>query len=196
VSMTASQGSASYRNSPDVALVANQVNVIANNGLGYGVGGTSCAAPLWAGIAALINQKAAQNGLPPVGFLNPALYGIGLGGNYHTCFHDVTTGNSFTSTSPDEFSAEPGYDLCTGWGSPAGESLIDFLMPTLTIESSANQITISWPVIWTNAVLQHSYGLAAPQWSAVTNSVSVVNDVNTVTVTPSSTNDFFRLALP
>ena len=196
VNMAVNQGSISYRNSPDVALVANQVNVIANNGLGYGVGGTSCAAPLWAGIAALINQKAVQNGLPPVGFLNPALYGIALGPYYHTCFHDVTTGNNFTSTSPAEFSAEPGYDLCTGWGSPTGKSLIDFLMPTLTIGSSANQIVISWPLIWTNAVLQHSCNLVTTPWSAVTNSVSVANDINQVTITPSGTNDFFRLVLP
>jgi subtilase family serine protease len=195
VSMASSQGSVLYRNSPDVALVANQVNVIANNGFGYGVGGTSCAAPLWAGIAALINQKAAQNGLPPVGFLNPALYGIGLSPYYHSCFHDVTAGNNFTSTSPTEFSAEPGYDLCTGWGSPAGERLIDALMPTLTIASSANQVAISWPVIWTNAVLQQSWNLTTIQWTPVTNTVSVVNDMDQVTVTPAGTNDFFRLVL-
>lgn len=196
VSMASNQGSVSYRNSPDVALVANQVNVIANNGFGYGVGGTSCSAPLWAGIAALINQKAAQNGLPPVGFLNPALYGIGLNSRYHACFHDVTAGNSFTPASPAEFSAEPGYDLCTGWGSPTGESLIDALMPALAIASSANQVVISWPVLWTNAVLQQSWSLSTVHWSTVTNSVTVVEDLNQVAVTPSSTNDFFRLALP
>jgi len=196
VSMAASQGSISYRNSPDVALVANMVNVIANNGIGYRVGGTSCAAPLWAGIAALINQKAAQNGLPPVGFLNPAFYGIGLSPYYHSCFHDVITGNNFSAASPAEFSAAPGYDLCTGWGSPAGESLIDALMPTLTIGASANQIIISWPVIWINAALQQSWTLAVPQWSPVTNSVSIANDVDQVTVTPAGTNDFFRLVLP
>jgi subtilase family serine protease len=196
VSMAANQGSVSYRNSPDVALVANMVNVIANNGIGYRVGGTSCAAPLWAGVTALINQKAEQNGLPPVGFLNPALYGIGLSSHYHSCFHDTTTGNSFTPTSPTEFSAEPGYDLCTGWGSPAGESLIDALMPTLNIATSANQVAISWPVIWTNAVLQQSWSLTTVHWSAVTNAVSVVNDVNQVNVTPTGTNDFFRLVLP
>jgi subtilase family serine protease len=196
VSMAANQGSVSYRNSPDVVLVANMVNVIANNGIGYRVGGTSCAAPLWAGVTALINQKAAQSGLPPVGFLNPALYGIGLSSHYHSCFHDTTTGNSFTPTSPTEFSAEPGYDLCTGWGSPAGESLIDALMPTLNIATSANQVAISWPVIWTNAVLQQSWSLTTVHWSAVTNAVSVVNDVNQVNVTPTGTNDFFRLVLP
>jgi subtilase family serine protease len=196
VSMTGNQGSTSFRNSPDVALVANMVNVIADNGIGFRAGGTSCAAPLWAGVAALINQKAAQNGLPSVGFLNPALYGIGLSPYYRSCFHDTTTGNSFTPSSPAKFSAEPGYDLCTGWGSPAGENLIDALMPTLTIASTANQIAISWPVIWTNAVLQQSSNLSAANWSAVTNSVSVVKDVNQVTITPGGTNDFYRLQLP
>jgi subtilase family serine protease len=196
VSMAGNQGSKSFRNSPDVALVANMVNVIADNGVGSRVGGTSCAAPLWAGVAALINQKASQNGLPSVGFLNPALYGMGLSPYYHSCFHDTTSGNSFTPASPAEFSAEPDYDLCTGWGSPAGESLIDALMPTLTITSSANHVAISWPVIWTNAVLQQSSSLSAVNWSAVTNSVSVINDVKQVTVIPGGTNDFFRLVLP
>jgi subtilase family serine protease len=196
VNMGSNGGSVSYRNSPDVALVAGMIEVIANNGSTSRQGGTSCAAPLWAGVTALINQKAAQHGLPPVGFLNPALYGIGLSPYYHSCFHDTTTGNNFTPASPTEFSAEPGYDLCTGWGTPAGESLIDALMPTLKIESSANQIFISWPVIWTNAVLQHSWNLAPVQWSAVTNTVSVVNDQAEITVTPAGTNDFFRLVLP
>lgn len=196
VNMGSNGGSAFHRNSPDVSLTANMVNVIANNDLGYRVAGTSCAAPLWAGVTALINQKAAQNGLPPVGFLNPALYGIALSPYYHSCFHDVTTGNNFTTSSPAEFSAEPGYDLCTGLGSPAGINLIDALMPTLTIASSPNQIVISWPVIWTNAVLQQSWTLVPANWSLVTNTVSVVNDVSQVTVTPARTNDFFRLALP
>ena len=40
-------------------------------------GGTSLAAPLWAGFMALVNQQAAANGQPPIGFVNPALYAIG-----------------------------------------------------------------------------------------------------------------------
>ena len=43
------------------------------------LGGTSCAAPLWAAFTALVNQQAAASGQAPVGFLNPALYSIGQG---------------------------------------------------------------------------------------------------------------------
>ena len=82
------------------------------------MGGTSCAAPLWAAFTALVNQQAAAASQPPVGFLNPALYAIGKGANYTTCFHDITTGNNTWSGSPNLFFAVPGYDLCTGWGTP------------------------------------------------------------------------------
>jgi len=191
----ANQGSTTFRNSPDVALVSSNVLVI-QGPISEKVGGTSIAAPLWAGVTALINQQAAQNGLPPVGFLNPALYAIGMGPNYLSCFHDITLGNNFSSSSPDEFSAEPGYDLCTGWGTPAGQSLIDALMPVLNISSSGNQVCLAWPIIWTNAVLQQNADLATTNWVVVTNSVNLINDRLQVTVTPNGASEFFRLSLP
>ena len=67
------------------------------------------------------------SGQATVGFLNPALYAIGKGANYATCFHDITTGNNFSSSSPSKFSAVAGYDLCTGWGTPNGMNLINAL---------------------------------------------------------------------
>lgn len=97
-----SQGSMSFRNSPDVAMVSGGVLVVLS-GISFRIGGTSIAAPLWAGVTALINQQASQHGLPPVGFLNPALYGIAMGPHYSSCFHDVTVGNNFSPTSPAEF---------------------------------------------------------------------------------------------
>ena len=72
--MSANQGSTTMRNVPDVALTADDVYVIYGNGQTTIAGGTSCAAPLWAGLTALINQQAAATGQAPVGFLNPALY--------------------------------------------------------------------------------------------------------------------------
>ena len=57
MNMTANQGSTTMRNMPDVALTAENVYVRAD-GVDYSVGGTSCAAPLWAGFTALINQQA------------------------------------------------------------------------------------------------------------------------------------------
>ena len=79
ISMAANQGSTTMRNVPDVALTADNVYVVYNNGSTGTFGGTSCAAPLWAGFTALVNQQAAAAGQAPVGFLNPALYTIGKG---------------------------------------------------------------------------------------------------------------------
>ena len=124
--MTTNHGSTYFRNIPDVALTADNVYVFAFN-QGGGVGGTSCAAPLWAAFTALINQQAAQLGQPPVGFLNPALYALCRGTNYATTFHDITTGNNTNTNSPLNFFAVPGFDLCTGWGTPAGTNLINAL---------------------------------------------------------------------
>ena len=127
VSMAANSGSSSMRNIPDVALTADNVCVYCNNGSSDVFGGTSCAAPLWASLAALINQQGAGFGLPPIGFINPAIYNIGLGSGYQAAFHDVTTGNDTSSSSPNRYYAAPGYDLCSGWGTPIGPALIDDL---------------------------------------------------------------------
>lgn len=122
-------GSTTFRNIPDVAMTAEDVYEVAG-GQGTGSGGnagTSCAAPLWAGFLALVNQQAAERGLPPVGFVNPALYAIAAGPGYAACFHDVTSGNNTWSGSPDFFYATNGYDLCTGLGTPNGASLVNAL---------------------------------------------------------------------
>jgi uncharacterized repeat protein (TIGR01451 family) len=127
LSMSANQGSTTMRNVPDVALTADNVYVVYNNGSTGTFGGTSCAAPLWAGFTALVNQQAVAAGQTAMGFLNPVLYTIGKSASYASCFHDTTTGNNFSSTSPTRFSAVAGYDLCTGWGTPNGTSLINAL---------------------------------------------------------------------
>ncbi len=127
LNMTSVGGSASFRNIPDVALTADNIWVIYNNNQSAVFGGTSCAAPLWAGFTALINQQEAALGRTPVGFINPAIYAIAAGPNYTTCFHDITTGNNFWSSSPSLFSTAAGYDLCTGLGTPAGQALINAL---------------------------------------------------------------------
>ncbi len=100
-------------------------------------GGTSCAAPLWAGFMALVNQQAAASGKPGVGFINPAIYAIAAGSSYAACFHDVTTGNNTWSGSPNSFYATNGYDLCTGLGTPAGQNLINALAGSQALASDA-----------------------------------------------------------
>ena len=79
---------------------------------------------------ALVNQQAVATGKPPIGFMNPAIYAIGTGSNYisyTSAFHDITTGDNTSSSSPTKFYAVAGYDLCTGWGTPAGQNLINAL---------------------------------------------------------------------
>ena len=80
------------------------------------IGGTSAVAPLMAGLIARLNQKAGQ----PIGFLNPVLYQQGEGAG---AFHDVTQGDN------GAYKARPGWDACTGLGSPDGTQLADVIVP-------------------------------------------------------------------
>jgi uncharacterized repeat protein (TIGR01451 family) len=132
VSMASNQGSSTMRNVPDVALTADNVWVVYNDGQSGEFGGTSCAAPLWAAFTALVNEQGALNQRGGIGFLNPALYALGLGSNYATTFHDITTGNNTNLISPSKFYAATGYDLCTGWGTPNGTGMINALAPPAT----------------------------------------------------------------
>ena len=126
INMATNKGSTTMHNVPDVAFTADNVYVRAD-GENDGVGGTSCAAPLWAAFTALVNQQAVMTGHPTVGFINSALDAIASGPTYSQCFHDITTGNNTSSASPQKFYGVAGYDLCTGWGVPAGQSLINAL---------------------------------------------------------------------
>jgi uncharacterized repeat protein (TIGR01451 family) len=153
-SMSANNGSTTMRNIPDVAFTADNIYVIYNNGQTGDFGGTSCAAPLWAAFTALVNQQAAANGHATVGFINPAIYSIGNSSSYTSNFHDVTTGNNTNSASPTKFFAAPGYDLCTGWGTPKGQSLIDALTGlaadlVLTESASPNPVAATLPLTYT-----------------------------------------------
>jgi kumamolisin len=121
---TANKGSKTLRNSPDVAAEANTDNYICYDGTcAGGWGGTSFAAPRWAAFVALVNQQSVANGHKTLGFINPAIYTIGLGSSYSTAFHDISSGSNGT------YSTEKGYDLVTGWGSPNGTGLINSLAP-------------------------------------------------------------------
>ena len=132
-----------YRNGPDVSANANftfyvcadQTSCTANL-----YGGTSFAAPMWAGYLALVNQQAVANGNHTVGFINPALYSIGLGSNYNTDFHDINSGSN-------GLPATIGYDLATGWGSPNGSGLITALAgssstPGFSLSASPGSVSV------------------------------------------------------
>ncbi len=147
ISMGANLGSTTQRNIPDVALTADNVTVYYGNGSSDVFGGTSCAAPLWAGFMALVNQQAASSGNSSGGFINPAIYAIGKGQNtnfsYAACFHDTTTGDNFWNASPANYPAVDGYDLCTGWGTPNGGNLINALAGSVNASSSSTNIIAS-----------------------------------------------------
>jgi PKD repeat protein len=146
ISMVANQGSTTMRNVPDVALTADNVYVVYGNGRTGAFGGTSCAAPLWAGFMALVNEQAAANGRPSAGFINPAVYTLAKGPNYSACFHDTTVGNNFTRSSPARFEATSGYDLCTGWGTPTGSNLINALTLAPTVGFTASPLSGAPPL--------------------------------------------------
>jgi subtilase family serine protease len=121
---SSNHGSTTLRNIPDVASESNASQYMCAQGMcsEHG-GGTSYAAPLWASLIAMVNEQAAANGEPNVGFLNPALYDIGVGSSFDTDFHDIIKGSN------GKYSAVVGYDLVTGWGSPQGVNLINALAP-------------------------------------------------------------------
>ncbi|MFM9033399.1 MAG: peptidase S53 [Mycobacterium sp.] len=79
-------------------------------------GGTSLAAPLWAGMAAVMNQYLIENGGHPIGDLNPLLYEIAEGARLPG-FRDVVLGGNAVGN------AGPGYDLTTGLGTPNAGNL-------------------------------------------------------------------------
>ena len=123
--------SQTLRNGPDVSANANYTFYVCADQTTCSenlYGGTSFAAPMWAAYLALANQQAVANGQPTLGFINPALYTIGLGSSYDTDFHDITSGGNKDGTTV-------GYDLSTGWGSPNGAALIDALVGGTTTAS-------------------------------------------------------------
>ena len=83
--------------------------------------GTSVSAPLWAGFMALVNQQNRLNGLPYVGFANPAIYAIAKSPVYGLAFNDINDMVFTTNANnggPQGYESVKGYDLATGWGSP------------------------------------------------------------------------------
>ena len=106
------------RGVPDVAAKADFATGYKTcvGGLDIPMGGTSAAAPLWAALLARLNQRLRR----PVGYLTSLLYL--RADRFRKAFHDITKGNN-----GDCYCAAPGWDACTGWGSPDGEKLLKAL---------------------------------------------------------------------
>ncbi|XP_027762820.1 tripeptidyl-peptidase 1-like [Empidonax traillii] len=82
-------------------------------------------------MVALINDRRLQRGLPPLGFLNPALYQLQERG-LSTAFYDVTQGCHLScldgTVQGQGFCASPAWDPVTGWGTPNFPSLLRALL--------------------------------------------------------------------
>jgi kumamolisin len=85
------------------------------------VGGTSAAAPLWAGLIVRLNERLGSN----IGFLNPLLYEH-LGPTQ--ALRDVTVGTNDQSGRGGPYHAHIGWDAASGWGTPDGERLLNALL--------------------------------------------------------------------
>ena len=111
------------RLAPDVSAVADPftgVKIVFDRQVIVG-GGTSLSAPLWAGIAAVINQFLTEKGQAPLGNLNPLLYRVAQGARL-PAFQDVVRGGNAVDN------AGPGYDLVTGLGTPNADNLAKTLL--------------------------------------------------------------------
>lgn len=111
-------GAGPGRGVPDIAGDADpqsgyQILVDGQQGV---VGGTSAVAPLWAALISILNQGLGQS----VGFLTPQLYQLPAGSN---ALKDITNGDN------GGYHAGPGWDACTGLGSPNGAALLAALAP-------------------------------------------------------------------
>jgi kumamolisin len=122
------------RGVPDVAGNASEksgylMRMTTNAGpMTFIASGTSAVAPLYAGLTTLINANLSQN----VGFLNPTLYLWAPGRTPFPRppfpFRDITDGNNQLKGVLNPFyTAGPGWDACTGWGSINGSTLLDTL---------------------------------------------------------------------
>jgi subtilase family serine protease len=125
-------GIGATRGVPDVAGDASSTTSMAfafTTPGGYeliGLGGTSAATPFWAGLIALADQDAGH----PLGLVNPAIYRIARGPQYHKAFHDITTGSNtvvLNGATVTGYQAGPGWDPVTGWGTPDAQALIPML---------------------------------------------------------------------
>lgn len=163
--VTNNGGSATYRNLPDVAAVADPLTGVAVysalNGGWVEIGGTSVSSPIWAAYVSLLNSDRRTLGLDKIGFLNPGLYNWPADAYLYPAW-DVTYGNNSDPGDNDGvvgYSAGVQYDNCTGWGTinSGNGASTDFILflPTKTgklpdAPASINtkvhdrNVTISW----------------------------------------------------
>ena len=142
------------RNCPDIAFNSSPttgIQLYFNSNIAYGIGGTSLAAPFFAGFVALTGLKT---------FINPILYS-------NTCFHDITIGSNSIGKR-GQYYAKPGYDNCTGLGSmDCSKFLLNpYILLPFRLNITVGQIILipiktNVSVIWStsnkNVLIQNGY---------------------------------------
>jgi subtilase family serine protease len=142
---SSNKGSTTLRNGPDVSANANFTFYTCGDQQACQAnyyGGTSFAAPMWAGFIALANEQYSQsNPGKTLGFLNPTIYQQNVNAStYAADFHDVKSGTS------GSYSAVAGFDLVTGWGSPTATLITALTGPPpagFSISASPSSVSIN-----------------------------------------------------
>lgn len=166
-----------WRTIPDVSLAAaGGIDGYAyiSGGVGGVAGGTSFAAPSFAGIVALLNQYWGAKGLSGgLGNLNPTLYRLAV--STPAAFHDITTGNNIVpckagsagcATGSYGYKAGPGYDLVTGLGSVDANVLVTefgnrYFGTTMSLSATPNPVPLNGASVVT-ATVKAASGSAIP----------------------------------
>ena len=181
------------RDVPDLAFTASPTHdpyIVISGGQTYGAGGTSLAAPVFAGMLALVEPG--EDGLPPSAFgnINPDLYVLASSPFANEYFHDILSGNNSVPCSAGTqdctngtlgYNAGPGYDLVTGLGS-IDVSLFNYPFPLETITTltvSATQVAEGAPVTLTATVQDYAGTVPSGSVTFVDNGGSVLNDGGT-----------------
>ncbi len=167
------------RDVPDIALSADpnhdgflvciDSSCAGSNGYFNVYGGTSVAAPSFAGILALTEQKlgAVQ------GNLNPSMYTLASNGTkYASAFHDITTGTNIVpcvvaasdvgcSGGSMGYTAGSGYDLVTGLGAPDANNFASALAGVVPLTSTTNTLTYTPSAPSTNQTVSFTATIGA-----------------------------------
>lgn len=137
------------RGFPDVAAQGKGFQVV-TKGRTISVGGTSASAPTFAGIVSLLNNARLKQGLPPLGFLNPWLYKVGVEG-----LTDIVDGGSKGCTGKSLYSGLPapkvigaswnatqGWDPATGLGTPLFDKLLELAAPDCQLPRLKDTVSV------------------------------------------------------
>ena len=152
------------RGVPDVAGNADEnsgYTILVDGQVVGNVGGTSAVSPLWSALIARLNQQLGK----PVGYITPLLYTqLGKSGG----FYDITTGNNDPTGQIGGYNAGPGWDACTGWGTPDGTKLLNALTGgTSGASAPAPTGGSAAPTVPTSGVASQGVGGGGLLWSVI-----------------------------